>query len=150
MKTRVRKFKTVGAIFSTLDSIFSPQNAPDAFSAPIGKLEKNTPKKPPFSPKSASSGGHLFWPPPARADYCVCKLSCRLETRVWFICLLSHTEFFSPWNLRNGQWKENENTPCRGHICCQRNFAARPTETNFGEIDIVPFVTSISEWCSSK
>ncbi len=38
--TWVRNFKTLGAIFSAPDSIFSPQNAPDAFSAPIGKLKK--------------------------------------------------------------------------------------------------------------
>ncbi len=66
---RVRKFKTLGAIFSAPDSISSPQNAPDAFSAPIGKLKKRPEKNPPFSPKSASNGGHLFWPPSTRADF---------------------------------------------------------------------------------
>ncbi len=42
--TWVRKFKRLGAIFSAPHSIFCPQNAPDAFSAPIGKLKK-TPRK---------------------------------------------------------------------------------------------------------
>ncbi len=43
-ETRVRKFKTSGAFFSAPDSIFRPQNAPDAFSALIGKFKK-TPRK---------------------------------------------------------------------------------------------------------
>ena len=38
------KFKTLGAIFSAPDTIFCPKNAPDAFSAPIGKFKK-TPRK---------------------------------------------------------------------------------------------------------
>ncbi len=97
-------------IFSAPDSIFSPQNAPDVFSAPIGKLKKTPRKKPPFSPKSASSGGHLFWPPPVRADfdsiqklnkiylnsYCVCKIELQIRDKgMIYLSVVSYRVLFS-------------------------------------------------------
>ncbi len=48
--------KKLGAIFSAPDSIISPPK----------RTEK---KKPSFGRKNASSGGHLFWLPPVRADF---------------------------------------------------------------------------------
>ncbi len=49
---------------------FSVPKLPPMRFLPQSVSSKKRPEKiPPFSPKNASSGGHRFWPPPARADF---------------------------------------------------------------------------------
>ncbi len=94
---------------------------------------------PPLAPKNTCNLGHLFWVPPVRANvdniqklntmltfiYIVCTLSCILQTRVWCMSLMSHTEFCGPYKTWNAVtvnishqrfiWCESENKWQKGY-----------------------------------
>ncbi len=119
-----------------------------------------------YTPKKSSNGGHLFWLPPVRADFditqklniiysiffynlCVNWVADYRQGYDSFVCCLIWS-YMVPKILQMVSEKRIKQHPATDILVAKGILRQRPAATNICEIDILSFVTSILECCSSK